>query len=285
MTANVAAHSAPPGTRKRRERSPNYPGVGLQKALELARTLRKQEGRNPAPVNAVLGHWGYKPKSGGGLVAVAALKKFGLVTDAGSGERRTIQLSDLANRILVDERESSHERDELIKQAALMPAIHREIWTQYAGNLPSDPTLSYFLKTEKGFTDVAVKDFISQFRGTVAFAKLSVSDRLSEPREGQGAEGEEERTGMLNMEPPPDTGRVPPVKPPAGRAVLWQQTQPLGSGLMAEVRIIGEASRTVRLSDLERLRKYLDLGIETLQEESAVTSSGVSASSERESAS
>src|SRR2546425_830513 len=108
--------------RPKRQRSPSYPGIGLETAIERARELYKQEGRNAAPNDAILGHWGYKPRTGPGLVTIAALKRFGLLDSEGSGKSR---LSNLALRIILDEREDSPDRDAAIKQAALTPSIHK----------------------------------------------------------------------------------------------------------------------------------------------------------------
>jgi hypothetical protein len=266
----AAVQSEPTERQKRKGRSPSYPGVGLQKALELAATIRQREGRNAAPINAVLGHWSYKPKSGAGLVAVAALKKFGLVTDAGSGDRRTVQLSDLAYRILVDEREASPEKQQLVKQAALTPVIHRTVWYKYAGNLPSDQTLSYFLKTEKGFTDVAVKEFIPQFRATVAFAQLSISDRVSS--EGENEDQDDDNGDDLDM-----LSRIEPEGPKGGVAksaiqggqevVLWRQGGNIGPGLLFDLRLIGGAGRKIRPSEYERLAAYVKLHLDSIRDE------------------
>ena len=96
--------------KKAKERSPNYPGINLEAALEKARILREREGKHYAPIETVLKHWGYVPKSSGGLVALSALKKFGLIDDQGKGEKRQVKLSDLELKILLDDREESKER-------------------------------------------------------------------------------------------------------------------------------------------------------------------------------
>src|SRR5438552_17689881 len=100
-----------PAHKPKRQRSPSYPGIGLEVALERARSLYREEGRNAAPNEAILHHWGYGPKSGPGLVTLAALKRFGLLTGEGSGKSR---LSNFALRIILDEREDSPERAEAI---------------------------------------------------------------------------------------------------------------------------------------------------------------------------
>jgi hypothetical protein len=164
--------------KRTRGRSPSYPGIGLQVALSRAQAVYAKEQRHPANVEVILSHWGYSPKSGAGLVTLAALKKFGLLLDQGSGDSRKGRLSEAALKILLDE-EGSPTRAQLIREAALTPSIHRELWQEYGGSLPSDATLRKHLLLDKGFTESAVEEFVPQFKSTVAFAKLTLDDKLS----------------------------------------------------------------------------------------------------------
>jgi len=91
----------PPVRKKTRQRSPSYPGIGLEAALGRAKALYQEEGRNAAPNEAILDHWGYASKSGPGLVTLAALKRFGLLQTEGPGKAR---LTNLALSIILDER-------------------------------------------------------------------------------------------------------------------------------------------------------------------------------------
>src|SRR5688572_19499707 len=95
---------------KKRERSPEYPGLNLEEALAFAKILYEKERRNAAPINGILKHWGYAPRSGPGLRAIAALERFGLVVSEGSGDGRKARISEDAFRILVDERPNSPDR-------------------------------------------------------------------------------------------------------------------------------------------------------------------------------
>lgn len=67
-----------------------------------------------------------------------------------------------------------------IKEAALMPAIHREIWEQYPGGLPSDPSIKHFLRNDREFTEAAATDLIQEFRKTISFAGLVPGATLSQ---------------------------------------------------------------------------------------------------------
>jgi hypothetical protein len=203
-------------TKPRRERSPNYPGITLETALERAQRLWDREKTRPARVDLILKYWGYSPKSGGGLVALAALKKFGLIEDEGSGPNRQAKLSGLALRILRDRRPGSVERAEAIREAALFPSIHREIWERFGeAGLPLDEELQFYLEQERGFTEGGAREFIQELRSTLAFAGVEPSDTIPADEEDSGASGDQDQ-----MTQPPATM----VNPGAGQT---QQTVPI----------------------------------------------------------
>lgn len=163
----------------KRERSPEYPAFDLEEALNKARVLYKAEKRNAAPIAATFKHWDYSPRSGAGQRAVATLDKFGLVTTEGSGDNRKIKLSEEAFKILVDERPDSPDRLQLIREAALLPAIHSDLWKMYGADLPSEDTLRFGLRT-RGFSELAANELMREYRRTLAFAKLERNATLTE---------------------------------------------------------------------------------------------------------
>src|SRR5689334_2255157 len=89
--------------KEKKHRSPAYPFIPLQKAVERAATLYERNKRHSTPLAVAAGLWGYKEKSSGGLQTVSALKQFGLLLDEGSGDKRHVRLTELAFRILLDE--------------------------------------------------------------------------------------------------------------------------------------------------------------------------------------
>jgi hypothetical protein len=211
------------GIRPRREgRSPSYPGIDLEKALVRARELFDRDGRNASHIDQILRHWGYSPKSGPGRITFSALKKFGLLAEEGTGPKRRGRLSDLALRILLDERPDSPERRRAIQQAALNPSIHRELWEEYEGSLPSDETLRSTLRIERRFTESGASEFIQEFKDTIAFAGL---DRGSIPPDQE--ESTPNMGGTVNqfgasvgkpgsLYPAGTGGQAPPVNVPLG---------------------------------------------------------------------
>jgi len=75
-------------SRSKRQRSPAYPTIGLEEALNRAESLYGAEGRFEAPLSSVAAAWQYEEKSSALYQLVAALKQFGLAEDSGSGENR-----------------------------------------------------------------------------------------------------------------------------------------------------------------------------------------------------
>ncbi len=229
-----------PTRQSKRPRSPSYPGISLPQAIDRARTLYYAENRNaaPIPMDAILQHWNYSSRSGAGMVAVAALKKFGLLVDEGSGKQRKARLTNLALKIIRDARENSPERDQAIKQAALSPTIHKEVWEKYSG-LSSDATLRHFLRLERGFTDRATDELIKELHETVSFAKLGVSDTLSvkngdtenERDDSKEAGGEGDgfvSAAALESNTPNTAGAPPPIQLRVqGHTVTLRESQPL----------------------------------------------------------
>lgn len=165
---------------KRRGRSPSYPSIDLEQAVERARKLLERENRHLVPVDTALEAWGYSQASGAGMVVLAALKKFGLLEDQGSGSDRRVRLTDMAYEILIDERDESPERCELLRQAALRPRIHAELWDRYGSKLPSDSTLRYELR-KMDFTDDATRKLTAEWRRTFEFAGLDSMEPQSAP--------------------------------------------------------------------------------------------------------
>jgi hypothetical protein len=160
-------------TRPRTGRSPSYPGIPLDVAIERARTVYRQERRNPAPVRVIVGHWGYtNPTSGAASVTYAALRKFGLVDEEGTGQGRVARLTDLAYEII-------HNPDprEAIWTAAMNPPIHQEFWSAYGNDLPSDDSLRWML-IQRGFTERGANEFIEEYKATLAFAGEGVGDTV-----------------------------------------------------------------------------------------------------------
>jgi hypothetical protein len=64
-------------------------------------------------------------------------------------------------------------RKDGIQEAALNPAMNRELWEKYHNDLPSDSNLRWELTHNRGFTETGATEFIPVYRATIAFAQLA----------------------------------------------------------------------------------------------------------------
>lgn len=136
---------------RKKDRSPNFPFISLETAIDRVRAFYAEERRGAAPVARAAKHWRYSPSSSGLLQTIAALKSYGLMGDEGSGAERRLRLTDMALRVILDTRAESPERLELIRRAALNPSVSSEVHGGWPDGLPSDETLNHYLIFDRGF--------------------------------------------------------------------------------------------------------------------------------------
>ena len=170
-----------------RTRSPNYPLVDLGKAIDRVTLLYKDNKQHEVPVVVARTLWGYKKSSAAGNQCVAALKAYGLLKVQGKGESRHVSVTDNARRIILD----APEGKALLKQAALGPAVHDQLWAKFGkSGLPDDAVIRHHLIFDKKFNEDVVEGLIGRFRSTIAFANLDSSDIISDGSDQQnGANG------------------------------------------------------------------------------------------------
>lgn len=164
----------------KRIRSPAYPAIDLEEALQKAKILWEKANRHPISIDVAARYWELAPQGSQALVTVAALRKFGLVEELEESTEREIKLTDLAISLVYNPDERSPEYRALLGQAALSPSIHDELWQKYEGNLPDDKLIERFLVIERKFNEKYVSQFINEFRRTIEFAKLRNSDIVSQ---------------------------------------------------------------------------------------------------------
>lgn len=173
---NQTAAEKAPAKAARQGRSPAFPFIPLGKALERVEAFRIAEGGRPrhfSPIASACAAWAMGSKTGPAQQTIAALGHFGLLEFEGTGEKRSARPTELALNILLDKQPVSAERDELIRQAALKPVIHNELWAKWQANLPSEPTLETYLVRDRHFSESGARDLIVEYKNTIAFAKLA----------------------------------------------------------------------------------------------------------------
>jgi hypothetical protein len=122
--------------------------------------------------------WDLGAQSSGSRQTMAALNHFGLVEYVGRGEERKVKLTPLATYIVFDKQQQSPERDAKIRTAALMPAIHAELWKKYGALLPADVAIETYLTRDRGYNEKAAKSLLGEYKSTLKFAGLDKPDNI-----------------------------------------------------------------------------------------------------------
>lgn len=207
--------------KKQKHRSPAYISIGLKEAIEKINILWEHEKRNEIAVDVVAGHWKVAPKSSSTLMAISTLKKFGLISDRGSGDQRYIKLTDLAYGILKADVNTTT-WIKLVQKAALSPKIIAELWETDKENPKSTPNLKKYLEFEKSFNPTVIDSFIQTYRDTISFAKLGIGDKVV-------TEEADDSVSQIENDQPDDSASPVTVIKNTGKKVLATYSIPLGS--------------------------------------------------------
>jgi hypothetical protein len=149
-------------------RSPRYPQMNLQQAIEKLAMLYNADKTAGAPADAAVIHMGFKGRSGPANTALAALRRFGLV----ESKNGRIAPSQRGIAILVLP-ESDPRRAFSLREAALLPQTYKVLFDRYSETgLPSDQTLESELLLGGEFNHNVVYSFVKDFRASLRFAGL-----------------------------------------------------------------------------------------------------------------
>ena len=247
--------------RKARKRSPGYPMISLEEAIQRAKILWDKDKNNLIPLGAAYEHLGYKFIGGYGGRVIAALKKFGLISEKQGGIILTEEAVDLALHDPLD-----NKYIDTVKKLALKPDIYEILFSEYNGNLPSDATLKIKLFKEHGFNSDKINGFLLNFRKTIEFANLhgsEIADPIKLPTE--------EKKGMpLSPTLPiktPTTSLMPSLlMTEAEDRVI--ATYSIGRGQTARILISGELTTEKSIDKLlTRMREDKEDLVENIADE------------------
>lgn len=151
-----------------KNRSPEYPAIGLNEAIEKVRMVWTNDYQNKVPKQVIAEHMGYKGLNGGSLPVISALSKYGLLEGRGDETR----VSDIALAILVHE-PGTPERAAALKQAAEAPELFAELDNKFQGGKVSDAAIRSYLLTQK-FLPTAADAAIRAYRDTKQLVNAEV---------------------------------------------------------------------------------------------------------------
>ncbi|MCX5645072.1 MAG: hypothetical protein NTZ17_10380 [Phycisphaerae bacterium] len=254
-------------SRRPRDRSPNYPALDLVKAVERAKEVYDAYKQVQVPITAIHTKWGYKSMSGLVIQTVAALKAYGLIEVSGDKDKRAIRLTDAAVKII----RNHPDRQGLLQAAALSPAVYAEVWDKYkTDGIPPDDILSNYLEWEKKFNPKAIAGFITDFRATIDFAKLSQGDYTGDNEDKHEEAPVEEKPPVRTIDLSKATKTVE-NKPEVIETWSVPWTVQLGMGVGAQLTISGMNKVGLKPKKLKRyielLKRHLDIFIESLPED------------------
>jgi hypothetical protein len=241
--------------KKTRVRSPNYPFLTLEKGIEFVKGIYEHHNRYSVATEVAAKDMGVSPKGSYLAQHLAALSQYGLIDLEGETGSRKIKISDLAFKIMVDQRPDSEERDGLIKEAALKPTTFRKIFDAYPSGLPADSAIEYKLKAELAFNPKSVGDFISNFKSTMDYAKVYKSGIMGQEKTPI-KEPDMNATDKVQVKDVPNVRISPPPITLDEREIA---NYPVGPGRRARIFFSG-GSPTVE--SIEKLIKLLELNKE-----------------------
>jgi len=231
-------------------RSPNYPVVDLERAVELAEKLQVAAQHHPLPVADVIADaWQMKAGSSYGFQCIAALRQFGLAEDIGKSTNRQVKLTSAGRKIAL----GHSDRPRLLREAALAPKVHGAIWERYGEDgIPPDATLKQYLVLEYDppFNSTAVETFLQQFRRTLDFAKVGIQVDLSDDEDQDDDTGGE---NLRNNDDQPPENRVR-IRNRVRQPAMHEATMPLAEGTV-KLELPATLSRT----SYKRLESWLEL--------------------------
>lgn len=194
---------------QQRDRSPAFPVVALETALQRLVDFEAHFKRSPAPPEKIGAAWKITTKAYADRIA-AAMRYFGLLEYQGSGKDRSVIVSEEGRNYLKAQQETT--KQEIIKRAALRPKQIATFWNLWGKDRPADAACIDELVRKHSFSVAGARDFLKVYDATISFANLSDSDKAS-PIEGESEE-ESEQSGMtpqIHTPSKPAPGTVPPL--------------------------------------------------------------------------
>lgn len=146
-----------------KERSPQYPSIGLKTAIEKTLLIWNIAGANGCSREAIFEFMGYSSVNGKALGAISALGKYGLLEGRGS----QLRVSKLAIKILTHQI-GSQERAHAILTASRKPIFFNKIYQEYGGKTVSNSELTEYLVMHR-FTPSGMAKAMRSYRETEAF--------------------------------------------------------------------------------------------------------------------
>lgn len=158
-------------------RSPSYPQIPLEQALELVRKVYKGAHTASVDTDAILIEMGYSGRSGRSLSAIGALKQFGLL----EGRDDSIRVTSEALEAL--EPMNAEEYANAVVKAALTPGLFAELKAEFGDQVPSESVIRSIAIRKFGFTDTGAEKLAKSYLVTMDFVSRAEGKAASQYQE------------------------------------------------------------------------------------------------------
>jgi len=242
-----------------RDRSPAFPVIPLEDALERLVQFENHFKRSGARPEKVGDAWGIAAKSYADRIA-AAMRYYGLLDYQTQASGRSVVVSEEGRKYLRAQQEET--KREIVRAAALRPKQIAKFWDEWGKDRPADPACLDDLTLKNGFSDGGARDFLKVYDATIAYAGLTDSDKAqaSATVDASGNEDcDDDRSRHSTQQPVQRTRKA--------EGMLMEGERELTTGLLskgASFRLI--VSGKIGEKEIERLIRKLQLDKEILAE-------------------
>jgi len=200
-----------------RLRSPNFPGLSLEEAVDAAREIFDKSRHAVIPREVVAKDLGYAGLTGRSAVILGALNQYGLVENSSKGQMKVSQLAaDILHGYPEDVRLKA------LYKAGREPSLFKAIFDKFDNQIPSDNAVRSFL-IQSGFTNEGAEKALKTFSETNRF--LAVKGACESYVEGAKI-GPESPPESVDQETKPmqNSPQEPTSPTPAGLdAIFWNK--------------------------------------------------------------
>jgi hypothetical protein len=251
-----------------RTRSPNYPSISLEEAIEAIKKVYAHERRAKFPRASLAAHLGYTSINGRSLAKIGAIRGYGLI----DGKEDALSVSPTAIAI-IEAPEGSRDRADAYRDAFLSPTIFARAYEQYGDTPPSPPTFRWWL-TQQGYigdaADKAMQSYLDSLELVNSVAGLPESFPSESGSETKGGFSPTLDDMINQIMPPPGASKAkvtpePLMTPEQTGLATGVQERVLQSGMLsktASYRVI--VSGPVGVAEIDRLLQKLELDKEIL---------------------
>jgi hypothetical protein len=244
------------GNEMSKDRSPNYPQLGLSEALEKVRQVYDAEHCHAASREVVVQDMGYKNLNGASLTVLGALRHYGLLDKAGSDG--LVVTSDAVDILELPKGDKA--RNMALCKCALAPPIFSQMFEEFGDMLPSEANQRHWL-IKKHFIPKASDTIIRIFRENMELVKDALGDyydAVATAPKGNSTMQTEPRNALPTRKTELATsGNIAPT----GKT-LKSYSWGLSGSTTARLEIAGDADLSG--DDLETLRQFVDITIKAL---------------------